>query len=115
MAECIALVDDGAGNLRSVENALRAAGATMIDVTARPPPLPAAERIVLPGVGAFAAGMGALSALPGMVEAMRERVLDGGVPFLGICVGMQLMADHGEEHGRHAGLGWIPGSVALLQ
>ena len=115
MAERIALVDYGAGNLRSVENALRAAGAAHVDVTADPATVQAADRIVLPGVGAFAACMGALSGLPGMIEAMEEAVLTRGRPFLGICVGMQLLADRGEEHGSHPGLGWIGGAVRLLE
>jgi glutamine amidotransferase len=110
----LALIDYGAGNLRSVENALRAAGAADIVVTADAATVRRAERIVLPGVGAFAASMAALAALPGMVDALNERVRDGGAPFLGICVGMQLMATAGEEFGRHAGLGWVPGTVARL-
>ena len=111
----LALVDYGAGNLRSVENALRAAGATDVAVTAEAEAVLRADRIVLPGVGAFAASMAALRALPGMVEALDRRVLWDRVPFLGICVGMQLMADAGEEFGRHAGLGWVPGTVARLE
>jgi len=114
MAERVALVDYGAGNLRSVENALRAAGGSGVEVTADPAMLRAADRIVLPGVGAFANCMGALGAIPGMIEAMGEAVIGRGVPFLGVCVGMQLMADAGEEHGRHLGLGWIPGTVRLM-
>jgi glutamine amidotransferase len=111
----LALIDYGAGNLHSVENALRAAGATNILVTADPAVAAAAERIVLPGVGAFANCMGALSAIPGMVDALNEAVLHKARPFLGICVGMQLMATAGEEFGRHAGLGWIPGTVAKME
>jgi glutamine amidotransferase len=114
MAERIALVDYGAGNLRSVHNALVAAGALGVEVTADPAAVRAADRIVLPGVGAFANCMTALSAVPGMVEAMGDAVRGRGMPFLGICVGMQLMADAGEEHGRHAGLGWIGGTVRRL-
>jgi glutamine amidotransferase len=114
MAERIALVDYGAGNLKSVENALRAAGAETVDVTSDPEAVRAADRIVLPGVGAFAACMGALSAVPGMIAAMEEAAIAGGKPFLGICVGMQLMASYGEEHGDHAGLGWIAGRVRLM-
>ena len=110
----LALIDYGAGNLRSVENALRAAGATDIAVTADPDAVLAAERIVLPGVGAFAACMSALAAVPGMVDALGEAVMKQGRPFLGICVGMQLMATAGEEFGRHPGLGWIGGTVAKL-
>ncbi|NIJ08161.1 glutamine amidotransferase [Sphingomonas vulcanisoli] len=111
----LALVDYGAGNLRSVENALRAAGAENIRVTTDADVVRGADRIVLPGVGAFAASMAALKALPGMTKALTETVRDKGRPFLGICVGMQLMAEAGEEFGRHQGLGWIPGTVAKLE
>lgn len=115
MPDRIALIDYGAGNLRSVENALRAAGAGAIAVTADPDAVRIADRIVLPGVGAFAACMGALSAIDGMIDAMDQAVHGRGVPFLGICVGMQLLADAGHEYGRHAGLGWIGGDVRLMQ
>lgn len=114
MAERIALIDYGAGNLRSVENALRAAGAGDVLVTDDPAAVLAADRIVLPGVGAFAACMAALSAVPGMVDGLNEAVRVHAKPFLGVCVGMQLMADAGEEFGTHPGLGWIPGTVAKL-
>jgi glutamine amidotransferase len=114
VSDRVALIDYGAGNLRSVENALRAAGADAIDVTADPAAVLGADRIVLPGVGAFANCMGALSAVPGMIEALNEAVRADARPFLGICVGMQLMADQGEEFGVHRGLGWIGGSVARL-
>jgi glutamine amidotransferase len=107
----VALIDYGAGNLRSVHNALVAAGAGDVAVTADPDVVARANRIVLPGVGAFAACMNGLSAIPGLVAAMEQRVRGDGAPFLGICVGMQLLADAGEEHGRHAGLGWIAGTV----
>jgi imidazole glycerol-phosphate synthase subunit HisH len=110
----VALIDYGAGNLQSVRNALRAAGAEHVNVTADAEDVLRAERIVLPGVGAFAHCMGALSALPGMVDALNERVGAAARPFLGICVGMQLMAETGEEHGTHAGLGWIKGKVSLM-
>lgn len=114
MAERVALIDYGAGNLRSVENALKAAGAQDVRVTADPDVVRMADRVVLPGVGAFAACMGALSGVSGMVEAMEESARKQGRPFLGICVGMQLLADAGEEHGRHPGLGWIGGTVRKL-
>jgi imidazole glycerol-phosphate synthase subunit HisH len=111
----IALVDYGAGNLQSVRNALMAAGASDIRVTADPEMVRTADRIVLPGVGAFAHCMGALSGIAGMVDALNEATGAAAKPFLGICVGMQLMAETGEEHGSHAGLGWIKGRVKLLE
>ena len=110
----VALIDYGAGNLQSVFNALKAAGASDIAVTSDPTEVLAGKRIVLPGVGAFAHCMGALSAIPGMVEALNEAVIDKRRPFLGICVGMQLMADEGREHGVTPGLGWISGSVSAI-
>ena len=114
MSGAVALVDYGAGNLQSVRNALKAAGAQNVCVTSRPEDVLAAERIVLPGVGAFAHCMGALSAIPGMVDALNEATGPKAKPFLGICVGMQLMAEAGEEHGRHAGLGLIKGIVRMM-
>lgn len=114
MSGAVALVDYGAGNLQSVRNALKAAGAQDVRVTSDPAEVLAAERIVLPGVGAFAHCMGALSAIPGMVDALDEATGPKAKPFLGICVGMQLMAEAGEEHGRHAGLGWIKGTVRMI-
>lgn len=110
----VALIDYGAGNLHSVANALRAAGATDLAVTADPEAVARAERIVLPGVGAFGACAGALRAIDGMVDALDQRVRRDGAPFLGVCVGMQLMADRGDELGDHAGLGWISGTVSQL-
>ena len=114
MAETVALVDYGAGNLFSVHNALKAAGAGRIAVTADPIGIGMADRIVLPGVGAFGAAMRALSAVPGMIEALNDVVIQKGRPFLGVCVGMQLMAESGEEHGSTAGLGWMRGRVRAL-
>jgi imidazole glycerol-phosphate synthase subunit HisH len=111
----LALIDYGAGNLQSVKNALKAAGAVDVAVTADPDVVAKTDRIVLPGVGAFAHCMNALSAIDGMVEAMDARVRGQGVPFLGICVGMQLLADQGVEHGTHAGLGWIGGTVRAIE
>jgi imidazole glycerol-phosphate synthase subunit HisH len=110
----VALIDYGAGNLQSVHNALKAAGASDIAVTADPAEVLVGKRIVLPGVGAFAHCMGALSAISGMIEALNEAVIEKGRPFLGICVGMQLMADEGREHGVTPGLGWIGGHVAAM-
>lgn len=111
----LALIDYGAGNLHSVHNALRKAGADNAVITADAEVVAKADRIVLPGVGAFRACRDALVAIPGMVDAMNEAVHQRGVPFLGVCVGMQLLAEAGEEFGRHEGLGWIPGTVRLIE
>lgn len=113
----VALIDYGSGNLRSAEKALaRAANGSgqEIVVTHDPDRVRAAERVVLPGVGAFADCMRGVSSIPGMVEALEEMVLRRGAPFLGICVGMQLLAEWGREHGDQKGLGWIPGEVVRL-
>ena len=111
-----ALIDYGSGNLASAAKALAKAadGKSQIVTTADPLVVKDAERIVLPGVGAFADCMKGLSGVPGMVEALREKVLKEGAPFLGICVGMQLLATVGVEFGRHAGLGWIAGEVVKI-
>ncbi len=114
MAEIVALVDYGAGNLHSVENALRKVGAN-VRVTADAEILRAADRIVLPGVGSFRACAEGLRAETGVIEAMHERVFVGGAPFLGICVGMQLLATRGLEHGETPGLDWISGEVRLIE
>ena len=115
MAEVLALIDYGAGNLHSVANALKAAGAQGVAVTADPDVVRAADRIVLPGVGSFRACAEGLRGIPGLVAAMEERVRVGGAPFLGICVGMQLLASRGVEHGVTAGLDWIGGEVRLIE
>ena len=113
-----ALIDYGSGNIASAAKALaRAAKDTSgheIVVTADPDIVRKSERIVLPGVGAFADCMRGLSAVPGMVEALGECVLRNGKPILGICVGMQLMASDGREFGVHKGLDWIGGEVVPL-
>ncbi len=118
MSGTIALIDYGAGNLQSVHNALKASGSCDVRVTASAADVLAADRIILPGVGAFAHCMAALSALPGMIDALNHVTGtgpgEGARPFLGICVGMQLMATSGHEHGAHAGLGWCKGDVRLL-
>ena len=114
LAATVALIDYGAGNLHSVENALRAVGAD-VAVTADPDVIGKADRIVLPGVGSFKACAEGLAAIDGVKEALEERVLQAGAPFLGICVGMQLLADVGHEHGETAGLGWIKGDVRLIE
>jgi glutamine amidotransferase len=115
VADAVALIDYGAGNLHSVHNALKAAGAERIAVTADPNIVRGARRIVLPGVGSFRTCAEGLKAIPGLVDALEERVLGGGVPFLGICVGMQLMAERGLEHGVTPGLGWIEGQVEPIE
>jgi len=115
VGEVIALIDYGAGNLHSVESALRAAGAEGVRVTSNADVVRAADRIVLPGVGSFKACAEGLRAIPGLVEAMAERVQVGAAPFLGICVGMQLLASRGVEHGVTPGLDWIAGEVHLIE
>ena len=115
MAETIALIDFGAGNLRSVHNALIAAGGEGVAVTDDPDLVASADRIVLPGVGAFGACRDALIAIDGMIAALDARVRGQGAPFLGICVGMQLLADKGIEFGEHQGLGWISGTVRPIE
>ena len=115
----LALIDYGSGNLRSAERALARAAAESgqrieITVTSDPQTVSRAERIVLPGVGAFADCIAGLAAVPGLIEAMTQSVRQRGQPFLGICVGMQLLAGRGHEHGTHAGLGWIEGEVVRL-
>lgn len=112
----VAVIDYGSGNLHSaakaLERASRESGAGRnILVTSNPDDVSRADRIVLPGVGAFGDCKRGLDALPGMVEAMTENVRKKGKPFLGICVGMQLLADKGLEHGETSGLGWIKGVV----
>jgi glutamine amidotransferase len=113
MAGDVALIDYGSGNLRSAEKALVRAGANVV-VTSQPEAIARAERIVLPGVGAFGDCMRGLSSIPGMIDVLRERVLQRGVPFLGICVGMQLLASVGHEFGDNAGLDWVAGEVGKL-
>ncbi|HLT76018.1 MAG TPA: imidazole glycerol phosphate synthase subunit HisH [Ferrovibrio sp.] len=116
----LALIDYGSGNLRSAAKAIQRAAddngiALDLRVTDRVEDVAHADRIVLPGVGAFADCYRGLAALDGMIAALNERVIRQGRPFLGICVGMQLMATVGREHGEHRGLGWIEGAVEKLQ
>ncbi|MGB8278197.1 MAG: imidazole glycerol phosphate synthase subunit HisH [Methylovirgula sp.] len=113
------IVDYGSGNLHSAhkafERAAREAGLSMpISVSGDPEAVRQAERIVLPGVGAFADCRRGLGSVPGMIEALSEAVLTRGRPFLGICVGMQLMATRGLEHEVTKGFGWISGDVAMI-
>jgi glutamine amidotransferase len=115
----VAVVDPGSGNLASVRRALervvRESGiAAEIAVTTDADVVRAADRIILPGQGAFAACRRGLDALLGMVEVLTEKVITKGQPFLGICVGMQLMAERGLEHGVTPGLGWIAGEIAPM-
>ena len=113
----VALIDYGSGNLRSAEKALvkAADGASQIVVTCDPETVAHADRIVLPGVGAFSACMTALSERPGLIEAMTQAVRTKGQPFLGICVGMQLLASRGLEFGETRGLDWIAGDVRRVE
>lgn len=118
--QSVALIDYGSGNLRSAEKALvkAAAGTNVgaeIRVTADPDEVARADRLVLPGVGAFAACRRALDSRPGLVEAMTQAVRGRGAPFLGVCVGMQLLATRGLEFGVTPGLDWIAGEVKRLE
>ena len=115
----VVIVDYGSGNLRSAAKAFERAMAESglnggIKVSSDPREIGRALRIVLPGVGAFADCLRGLEAIPGMIETLNRTVIEDGRPFLGICVGMQLMARVGREHGEHAGLGWIDGEVEIL-
>jgi imidazole glycerol-phosphate synthase subunit HisH len=112
----VAIVDYGSGNLHSAakafERAARDIGAPMpIEVTSDPAKVARAERVVLPGVGAFADCRRGLDDIPGMVDALNSAVRQKGRPFFGICVGMQLMAERGREYQVTPGLGWIAGEV----
>ncbi len=115
----VAIIDYGSGNLRSAAKAFERmarerGGSDEILVTDKPDQVRAADHIVLPGVGAFGDCRAGLEALPGMIDALNEIVTVKARPFLGICVGMQLMADEGLENGRHQGLGWISGAVGKI-
>ena len=115
----VAIIDYGSGNLRSAakafERTVRESGRSdPVTVTSSADDALSADRIVLPGVGAFADCRSGLHGLDGMVEALEEAVIVRGRPFLGICVGMQLMATTGREHGAHPGLGWIDGEVTAI-
>ena len=116
----VVIVDYGSGNLHSarkaVERAAREAGiATDVAVSADAEAVAAADRVILPGVGAFADCAAGLKAVPGMVEALHTFARERGKPFLGICVGMQLMATRGLEFGETAGLNWIGGDVTAIE
>ena len=116
----VVVINYGSGNLRSVAKALERASddvkdSSVVCVTDDADRVRAADRIVLPGVGAFGDCIAGLDSLPGMRSALTDAVIDRGQPFLGICVGMQLMAERSEEHGLHTGLGWIAGNVRPLE
>jgi glutamine amidotransferase len=116
----IAVIDYGSGNLRSAAKACERAAADIgfgdsVVVTSRPEEILAAERIVLPGQGAFADCRRGVAAVPGLEEALREAVIARGRPFLGICVGMQLMAERGREFETVEGFGWIGGEVVAIE
>ena len=115
----VAIIDYGSGNLRSAAKAFERAGQETgiscdVAVTAQPETVARAERIVLPGVGAFADCRRGLAAIDGMEAALQEAVLRRGRPFFGICVGMQLMAERGLEFETCAGFGWVPGDVVRI-
>jgi imidazole glycerol-phosphate synthase subunit HisH len=115
----VTIIDYGAGNLHSAQKAFErmanGLGGITVEVTADPERVRIADRIMLPGVGAFADCKAGLDAVDGMVEVLDERVIRGGVPFLGVCVGMQLMASEGREKLVTPGLGWIPGAVEKIK
>jgi glutamine amidotransferase len=115
----VAIIDYGSGNLRSAAKAFEKAAKDEglgidVVVTSEPDVVANAERVVLPGVGAFGDCRRGIEALPGMLDALEEVVRRKARPFLGICVGMQLMADRGLEHGTHPGFGWIKGTVSAI-
>lgn len=120
MSETVAIIDYGSGNLRSAEKAIdrasREAGLNQtILVTDKPDVVAKADRIVLPGVGAFGDCRDGLLAIDGLKEAIQKVVWEENKPFLGICVGMHLMAREGHEHGIHKGMGWIDGIVKKME
>lgn len=116
----VAIIDYGSGNLHSAAKAFERASAESgagleVKVTADPQEVATADRIVLPGVGAFADCLSGLLAVDGMMDALGEGVREAGKPFLGICVGMQLLATRGLEHGNWPGFDWIGGEVRAIE
>ncbi|WP_224704170.1 imidazole glycerol phosphate synthase subunit HisH [Devosia aquimaris] len=115
----VTIIDYGAGNLHSAAKAFErmadGLGGITVEVTSDPERVRRADRIMLPGVGAFADCKAGLDAVTGMTDVLTERVITGGVPFLGVCVGMQLLASEGREKTVTPGLGWIPGAVQLIR
>jgi glutamine amidotransferase len=116
MASKIVIIDYGSGNLQSVFNAIESIKTTsdIVLISNNPEDLKSATHIILPGVGAFGDCICSLNAIDGMVEQLKIQVLKNKKPFLGICVGMQLLADFGFEHGKYAGLGFIAGDVVEI-
>jgi len=108
----IKIIDYGMGNLQSVANAIEALQADF-EIARKPEDLDSAKGIILPGVGAFADGMRNLQDR-GFVSKLNQLIIDKKIPYLGICLGMQFLADYGLEHGKHEGLGWIKGKVRLI-
>lgn len=120
MSETVVIIDYGSGNLHSAAKAVERAASEhgsrkVVRVSADPADVAAADRVILPGVGAFADCKGGLVAIPGMLDALQQTVIEDARPFLGICVGMQLMATVGLEFGQTEGFGWIAGAVEPLQ
>lgn len=116
----VAIIDYGSGNLHSAAKAFERAASEAetghrILVTSDPDAVRKAERVVLPGVGAYADCLSGLMAVEGMREALDEAVKRDGKPFLGICVGMQLLSERGLEYGVHQGFGWIKGEVRIIE
>lgn len=114
----VCIIDCGAGNLHSVEKSFRHVAASTghtIAITTAPDEVHQADAIVLPGVGAFADCMQGLLKCEGMREALESAVLKKHTPFLGICVGMQMLFERGLEHGTHTGLGWLKGDVVPIE
>jgi len=114
----VAIIDYGSGNLRSAVKAFERGaselGGGTVSLVSDPDKLQYASHIVLPGVGSFSDCMAGLSARDGMIESLREQVIGNQKPFLGICVGMQLMANIGQENEKTNGFGWIPGEVVAI-
>ena len=118
MTQSVAIIDYGAGNLKSAQKAFARSAegtGTEIVVTSDADLVRRADRIVLPGVGAFADCMAGLDAVPGMHEVLTEKVIAGDTPFLGVCVGMQLLASVGREKIETKGLGWIAGAIEKIE
>ncbi len=111
----ICIIDYGSGNLRSVAKAFEHVAQGNVTVTRNAADLAKASHIVLPGVGAFGDCINGLKAINGMTDALEAEILGKKKPFLGICVGMQLLAEYGNEYGSHKGLGWIEGTVDYIK